>query len=76
MSVHQCPKCELRFDHRTELDDHCWHDHPEFRHAYPAAVIVPDEPAKPAEEHPPPHHEKPRLGDSLVRWVVPPQRHD
>lgn len=36
MTVHQCPKCELRFALKTELDDHCWHDHPEFRHEYPA----------------------------------------
>src|SRR4051794_13136278 len=59
MTVHQCPKCELRFVHRTELDDHCWHDHPEFRHDYPAVVVVPEESAEPAEEHPPvPHHER------------------
>lgn len=37
MTIHQCPKCELRFDRKTELDDHCWHDHREFRHEYPAA---------------------------------------
>lgn len=37
MTVHQCPKCELRFDWITELNDHCWHDHPEFRHEYPVA---------------------------------------
>ena len=35
MTIHQCPKCELRFDYKTELDDHCRHDHPEFRHDYP-----------------------------------------
>jgi hypothetical protein len=48
MTVHQCPKCELRFSYKTELDDHCWHDHPEFRHEYPATrpkvVHRPDEP--------------------------------
>jgi hypothetical protein len=32
MTIHQCPKCELRFDWKTELDDYCWHDHPEVRH--------------------------------------------
>jgi hypothetical protein len=48
MTIHQCPKCELRFDWKTELDDHCWHDHPEFRHEYPAVVIEPD----PAEQAP------------------------
>jgi hypothetical protein len=41
MTVHQCPKCELRFGLKTELDDHCWHDHPEFRHEYPAARPAP-----------------------------------
>lgn len=35
MTVHQCPKCELRFDWQTELDDHCRHDHPQFHHDYP-----------------------------------------
>jgi hypothetical protein len=36
MTVHQCPKCELRFTWQTELDDHCHQEHPEFRHEYPA----------------------------------------
>ena len=36
MTVHQCPKCELRFTWKTELDDHCANDHPQFRHEYPA----------------------------------------
>jgi hypothetical protein len=77
MTVHQCPKCELRFVHRTELDDHCWHDHPEFRHDYPAVAVAPEEPAEPAEQEPPvPHHERVHLGDSLIRWVVPPKRHE
>lgn len=39
MSVHQCPKCELKFAYKTEVDDHCWHDHPEFRHEYPAVAV-------------------------------------
>ena len=57
MSVHQCPKCVLRFERRTELDDHCWHDHPEFRHDYPAVVTPPEVPLAP-EEHPAAlHHE-------------------
>ena len=34
MSVHQCPKCELLFAIRTQLDDHLAHDHPEFTHVY------------------------------------------
>ncbi|MCW2526024.1 MAG: hypothetical protein JWM76_884 [Pseudonocardiales bacterium] len=34
MSVHQCPKCELRFTWQTELDAHCNEDHPDFHHEY------------------------------------------
>ena len=34
MSVHQCPKCELRFALRTELEYHCREEHPGFRHDY------------------------------------------
>jgi hypothetical protein len=39
MTMHQCPKCELRFTWKTELDDHCSHDHPQFRHEYPARKL-------------------------------------
>ena len=49
MTVHQCPKCELRFDWKTEVDDHCWHDHPEFRHDYPATAPPPPPPPPPPE---------------------------
>ena len=35
MTIHQCPKCELRFTWQTELDDHCRTDHPDFHHDYP-----------------------------------------
>ena len=35
MSVHQCPKCELRFTYQTELDYHCREEHPDFKHDYP-----------------------------------------
>ena len=34
MSVHQCPRCDLRFSWQTELDYHCREEHPEFRHEY------------------------------------------
>jgi hypothetical protein len=50
MTIHQCPKCELRFEWTTELDDHCWHDHPEFRHEYPAQPTP-----EPLTEQPSPH---------------------
>ena len=39
MTVHQCPKCELRFDWPTELDDHCRTEHPEFHHDYPVRGV-------------------------------------
>ncbi len=48
MTVHQCPKCELRFTWKTELDDHCATDHPQFTHVYPVrkpAGIGHDRPA-------------------------------
>jgi hypothetical protein len=39
MTVHQCPKCELRFSHVTELNDHCGKDHPSFHHDYPVRGV-------------------------------------
>ncbi len=36
MTIHHCPKCDLAFTLKAEVEDHCWHDHPEFRHDYPA----------------------------------------
>jgi hypothetical protein len=75
MTIHQCPKCELRFDWKTELDDHCWHDHPQFRHEYPArAVPAPDvAPAIDTVHATPAPGKRPRgsRAASLVRWVVP-----
>ncbi|HEY8300650.1 MAG TPA: hypothetical protein VIG48_02000 [Jatrophihabitans sp.] len=50
MTVHQCPKCELKFSYKTEVDDHCRHDHPEFRHEYPAVHHDPE----PLPHAPPP----------------------
>ena len=26
--IHQCPRCELRFETRTELEDHLANEHP------------------------------------------------
>jgi hypothetical protein len=48
MTVHQCPKCVLRFERKTELDYHCREDHPDFRHEYPVRHPhpVPQEAAK------------------------------
>jgi len=39
MTIHQCPKCELRFTWPTELDDHCRNDHPAFHHDYPVRGV-------------------------------------
>lgn len=35
MTIHQCPKCELKFAILTVLEDHCRKDHPRFHHDYP-----------------------------------------
>ncbi len=35
MSALQCPKCELKFGLRSELDYHCREDHATFQHEYP-----------------------------------------
>jgi hypothetical protein len=70
MTVHQCPKCELRFGWKTELEDHCWHDHPEFRHDYPATTVaVAVEPVPVAVPHPVErqHHDS----SELFRWLRP-----
>lgn len=75
MSVHQCPKCELRFERKTELDDHCAAEHPDFRHEYPAvppAAVVAD--GEHAHGHEVPH--RPihlRLADAF-NWLVPGKR--
>lgn len=34
ISVSQCPKCELLFAIRNQLEDHLLHDHPDFQHVY------------------------------------------
>ncbi len=76
MSIHQCPKCELRFNWKTELDDHCWHDHPQFRHEYPAGVAPPPaaEPTLVTEPSAAPRARTPRqAGEAFVRWLVPRQ---
>jgi hypothetical protein len=75
MTIHQCPKCELRFDWKTELDDHCWHDHPEFRHEYPASVLPRAAVAAVADhvEAPPGKGVRRLRASSLIEWLVPPQ---
>lgn len=55
MSVHQCPKCELRFTWRTELDEHCRDEHPQFHHDYPVHGVrhnASGEPRSGVEAHP------------------------
>ena len=57
MTVHQCPKCELRFTWPTELDDHCRTDHPAFHHDYPVGGVrhngaEPEPPVRPGRGAP------------------------
>ena len=70
MSIHQCTKCDLRFTWRTELDDHCWHDHPDFRHEYPATA-PPPEVAVPAPAAQPHVHERHSFIAELGAWMLP-----
>ncbi len=79
MTIHQCPKCELRFDWKTELDDHCWHDHPEFRHEYPAQAVA-EPPVADAPPAPEPEHVHRSASEVLLGWMNPrraplPNRH-
>jgi hypothetical protein len=53
MTVHQCPKCELRFTWKTELDQHCRDEHPDFQHDYPVAHRIAPEPPTPTPPTPP-----------------------
>lgn len=71
MTIHQCPKCELRFDWKTELDDHCWHDHPEFRHEYPASAPPRPVVDVPPASVPPTPNERTSLTANLAGWLVP-----
>ena len=48
MTVHQCPKCELRFSWQTELDQHCRDEHPDFHHDYPVGHAVAHAGCRPA----------------------------
>jgi hypothetical protein len=56
MTNYQCPKCDLRFTWRTELDDHCRTDHPAFHHDYPVRgerhYGNEPEPVRPSSERP------------------------
>lgn len=65
MTIHQCPKCELRFTWLTELDDHCRADHPEFSHKYPASPPprVEEEPV-----HSTPESEATRTLELMSTW--------
>ena len=54
MTIHQCPKCELRFTWHTELDDHCRTDHPDFHHTYPVGRASHPEQADEAAPSAPP----------------------
>jgi len=77
MTVHQCPKCELRFTWQTELEHHCRTDHPAFHHEYPVRgehhdydAVVP-EPEVPHEPEVEVEHEPTRVRRTFGR---PPER--
>ena len=75
MTIHQCPKCELRFAYKTEVDDHCWHDHPEFRHEYPAVAPKAAVAAPRAEPVPTAAPRHAHVGaSSLTAWLQPRRR--
>jgi hypothetical protein len=77
LTIHHCPKCELRFTHKTELDDHIWHDHAEFRHDYPASAPPPVAASEPAHTpRPETAEEKRRRRANLVGWLTPKESHD
>lgn len=70
MTMHQCPKCELRFDHKTELDYHCRQDHAGFRHEYPAQHLPePPPPAQPAAHLSPPPPST--VVGRFLGWMLP-----
>ena len=72
MTVHQCPKCELKFAYKTEVDDHCRHDHPEFRHEYPAAHHAEEPVAHPAPpEHAVEEHRRHFGAGAFGQWLQP-----
>ena len=52
--VHQCPKCELRFSFRTELEQHLREDHPEPIGALQTPVAEVAEAVDPAPSPPVP----------------------
>jgi hypothetical protein len=57
MTIHQCPKCELRFTWKTELEDHCQQDHPQFKHEYPVRKAAStSQPGQPGAAQAPPRN--------------------
>lgn len=51
MTVHTCPRCELRFERETEVVDHLANDHgldPEHFHTRPDPTHHGHEPADPS----------------------------
>jgi len=71
MTVHQCPKCELKFSWTTELDDHCRTDHPGFHHEYPVGGVAHDYDAVVVE---PPRIAEPETDAEHTRKPSPPLR--
>ena len=52
MSVFQCPKCALAFAFKSELEEHCRHDHESFHHEFRAAPPGPND-HLPVDSQPP-----------------------
>lgn len=67
MAVHQCPKCELRFTLVAELDDHCEHDHPAFRHEDPADAGGAGAVTAPLHQAP----QRRGMVEEVLRWLSP-----
>jgi hypothetical protein len=76
MTIHQCPKCELRFTYQTELDYHCRNDHPQFHHEYPVKGVHHDyEPVEPAPPAPAEEPVEPQAARRAERMLGrPPER--
>ena len=41
MTIHHCPYCELRFENRSELEDHVSTDHASRRDGSPGSLRYP-----------------------------------
>jgi hypothetical protein len=78
MPVRYCPRCELRFTSRSELEDHLSLDHrPPARVAVSPASVVEDEPSDPSQPSPATTAVRdqvasfgPRLRTNVMGWLL------